>query len=115
MGIDFIRKAAKSFHKGMDQSRIDLYTPDLFTRRPDDKQRSYAASIRAGRKLIAGEKLCVRLHNGKIIAQRDMDVVAQFDSPPAELVAAVEKSYGEACGTVQEVHDIAATAEIAVC
>ena len=44
-----------------------------------------------------------------------MDIVAEFDSPPAELVEALEESYGEGCGTVQEVYEIADTVEITVC
>lgn len=115
MGLDFIRKAAKSFHKGLDQSRIDLGTPDLFTRRPDCEPRAYAATIRANRTLKPGEDLSVRFQGGKIVAQRGMDIVAEFDSPPAELVEALEESYGEACGTVREIYGIADTAEITVC
>lgn len=115
MGLDFIRKAAKSFHKGLDQSRIDLGTPDLFTRRPDCEPRGYAATIRADKNLRPGEDLSVRFDNGKIVAQRGMDIVAEFDSPPAELVEALKESFGEACGTVTEVYDIADTVEIAVC
>ena len=115
MGLDFICKATKSFHKALDQSRIDLCTPDLFTRRPGCESRSYAASVRANRQLVPGEDLCVRSHDGKIVAQRGMDIVAEFGSPPAALVEAIEASYGEACGTVREVYEIASTAEIAVC
>ena len=115
MGVDFIRRAAKSFHKGLDQSRIDLGTPDLFTRQPNCEPRAYAAAIRTNRHLSPGEDLSVRFHNGKIVAQRGMDIVAEFDAPPAELVEALKESYGEACGTVQEVYEIADTAEITVC
>ena len=115
MGLDFIRKAAKSFHKGLDQSRVDLGTPDLLTRRPHREPRAYAATIEAKRKLSPGEELCVLLHGDKIVAQRGMDIVAEFDSPPAELVEALEESFGEACGTVREVYEIADTAEITVC
>lgn len=115
MGVDFIRRAAKSFHKGLDQSRIDLGTPDLFTRKPDCEQRAYAATIRPNRKLSPGEDLSVRFHDEKIVAQRGMDVVAEFDAPPAELMEALEDSYGEACGTVQKVYEIADMAEITVC
>ena len=115
MGIDFISKAAKSFHKGLDQSRIELGTPDLFTQRPDCEPRAYAAKIRANTKLSPGEDLCVRLQDGNVVAQRGMDVVAEFDAPPSELIEALKESYGEACGTVQEVYEIADTAEISVC
>ena len=115
MGLDFVSKAAKSFHKCLDQSRIDLATPGLFTRRPDCEPRTYAAIVQANKKLSPGENLSVLFKNGKIIAQRGMDVVAEFDSPPAELVEALKESCGEACGTVTEVYDIADTAEITVC
>lgn len=115
MGVDFVRKVTKSFNKGLDQSRIDLCTPDLFTQRPDCEPRSYAANIRTNRKLAHGEELCVRLDGGRVVAQRGMDIVAEFDSPPAELVEAVKESHGEACGIVEEVYEIADTAEITVC
>ena len=46
MGLDFIRKAAKSFHKRLDQSRIDLLTPHLFTQQPSCEPRAYAATIK---------------------------------------------------------------------
>jgi hypothetical protein len=115
MGLDFIRKAAKSFHKGLDQSRIDLCTPDLFTQRPDRQPRTYAATIRPNRRLKPGEELCITLLRGKIVAQRGMEIVAEFESPPADLVEALKESWGEACGTVVEVYEIADTAEIIVC
>lgn len=115
MGIDFIRKAAKSFHKGLDRSRLELTTPDLFTRQLGCQPRAYVVTIKTNRKLISGEELSVRFRNGKIVAQRGMDVVAEFDSPPEELIEALQESYGEACGTVIEVYDIAETAEISVC
>ena len=116
MGVDFIRKTAKSFHKGLDQSRIDLCTPGLFKQSPEREPRSYAANIRANQNLAPGEELCIRLHDdGKIVAQRGMDIVAVFDAPPMELVEAVKESWSEAYGTVREVYEIADTAEITVC
>lgn len=115
MGVDFIRKTAKSFHKGLDQSRIDLGTPDLFTQRPDCEPRAYVAKIQEDRKLSPGEKLCVRLCSGRVFAQHGVDVVAEFSSPPAQLVEALEESFGEACGTVRRIYEIAQTAEVIIC
>ena len=115
MGLDFIRKAAKSFRKGLDQSRLDLGTPDLFTRKPDCEPRAYAATIQANRKLSPGDALGVRFQGDKIVAQRGMDIVAVFDAPPRQLFEALRESHGEAWGTVTEVYDIADTAEITVC
>ena len=115
MGVDFIRRAARSFHKGLDQSRIDLATPDLFTCKPNCQPRAYAATVQAKQKLRPGEELGVRFHDDKIIAQRGTDIVAEFHTPPEELIEALKASYGEACGTVTEIYDIADTAEITVC
>ena len=115
MGVDFIHKAAKSFHKGLDTSRIELATPDLFTRYPDREPRAYAAKIRRDKQVNCGEDLCVLFHGSKIIAQRGMEVVAEFTAPPPELVEALKKSHGEACGTVLEFYEVAGIAEITVC
>ena len=115
MGLDFIQKAAKSFNKGLDRSRIELGTPDLFTQRPNREPRTYAAKIRASTRITIGEDLCVRFHDGNIVAQRGLDIVAEFVAPPLELLEALEDSYGEACGTVRKVYEIADTAEISLC
>ena len=115
MGLDFIRKAGKSFRKNLDQSLVDLGTPNLFSREPNCQPRSYVAMVGAAVKLGIGEILSVRLCDGKIVAQKGMDIVAEFETPPEELLEAIRASWGEAYGTVQDVHDMANTAEITVC
>ena len=115
MGLDFIRKAAKSFHKGLDQSRIDLGTPDLFTHQPDCAPPTYAMTSRADSKLRAGQDLSVRFHDGLVVAQRGMDIVGELNDPPPELKKALQESHDEACGTVKVIYEIAETAEITVC
>src|SRR6202030_4505452 len=107
MGVDFIRRAARSFHKGLDRRRIELGTPNLFTQEPTSAPRTYAANVRNGETLAAGEKLGVRLDGERVLAMRGLDPVATFDSPPPELVKALSASHGEACGVVQQVHDMA--------
>lgn len=115
MGIDFIRRAAPSFHKGLDRRRVELATPTLFMQEPASAPRAYAANLRSGQTLTAGEKLGVRLDGKQVVALRGLDPVATFNSPPAELMVALQASHGEACGFVQEVHAIAQVAEITVC
>jgi hypothetical protein len=115
MGIDFIRRAAPSFHKGLDRRRIELGTPTLFSHQPASTPRAYAANIGDGQTLAAGEKLGVRLDGDCVKALRGLSPVATFSNPPAELVKALSDSHGEACGVVQQVHDMAKTAEINVC
>jgi hypothetical protein len=114
MGLEFIRKAAPKYRKGLDRKRIQLGTPDLFMREPEAEPRRFAATIRPGQELITGEKLGVCLDGEQVLALRGLDPVAVFNSPPAELREALAESYGDACGSVEEIHEIASVAEIAV-
>ena len=109
MGIDFIRKAAPSFRKGLDRMRIKLGTPTLFTQQPTSTLLAYAAKIRLNKTVAPGEKLGVRLDGQQV------DLVAIFNNPTSELKEALKASHGEACGVVQTVHTIARVAEITVC
>jgi hypothetical protein len=115
MGVDFIRKAARSFHKGLDRRRVELATPTLFTQQPEAAPRTYAATVRTGETLTTGEKLGVRLEGECVVALRGLDLIATINRPPADLVAALSASHGEACGIVHQMHDIAQVAEITVC
>ncbi|HEY6270451.1 MAG TPA: hypothetical protein VIX19_00480 [Terriglobales bacterium] len=115
MGIEFIRKAAPSFRKGLDRRRIELGTPKLFRQEPTCIPRAYAANIGSGQTVATGEKLGVRFDGEQVVALRGLDPVATFSSPPTELKDALRASHGEACGLVKEVHEIAQMVEIAVC
>ncbi len=115
MGLDYAEKRAKSYRKGLDNSRIELGTPDLFTQQPDCAPRAYAASVRKGHTLSPGDKLGVRLEGEQVVVLRGLDHVATFTNPTAELKSALVASHGEACGIVQDSHAISRTAEITVC
>lgn len=115
MGLDYAEKRAKSYRKGLDNSRVELGTPDLFTQQPNCMPRVYAAIVRKGETLLPGDKVCVRLDGEQVIALRGLDHVATFTHPTPELKVALIDSHGEGCGTVQESHVIACTAEITVC
>jgi hypothetical protein len=115
MGIDFIRRAAPSYRKGLDRRRIELGTPDLFTRRVEGTPRAYAAAVQNGEQLSPGDKLCVCLKGEQVIALRGLSTVALVKNPPPDLMSALVKSFGEACGVVQIVHEMASMAEITIC
>jgi hypothetical protein len=85
MGIDFIRKAAPSFRKGLDRRRIELATPNLFTQEPTSAPRACAAQLRGDKPLAVGEKLGVRLDGQNVLATRGLELVAVFKSPTADL------------------------------
>jgi hypothetical protein len=115
MGIDFIRKCAPAFRKGLDRRRVELGTPDLFSRKLERKPRAYAASVQSGERLAEGDKLSVCLKGNQVLALRGLSPVAQIRNPPTELVMGLQASFGEACGEVQSVHEMACIAEITLC
>lgn len=115
MGMDFIRKAAPSFRKGLDRMRIALATPTLFTQQPASTPCAYAASLNGGFTPTVGDKLGIRLDGERVLILRGLDLVGSFRTPTTELLEALRASHGEACGLVQQVHDIACIAEITVC
>ena len=115
MGLDFINKTKKAFHKGLDQARVDLCTPDLFMLNPNQQPRAYAATVRPNTELVVGEHLCVRARGDTVLALRGIDVVAEFCDLPTQTAQAINDSHYEAHGTVQAVYDPAATAEITIC
>jgi hypothetical protein len=114
MGIEFIRKAAPAYRKGLDRRRVELSTPTLFTRQPDCAPRAFAARVHKGKTLTPGEKLGICLDGEQVTVLRGLDPVAVFTNPPAELKVALSDAHGEACGQVKEFHDIAGMAEISV-
>lgn len=115
MGMDFIRKAAPAFRKGLDRMRIKLATPTLFTQQPESKPRSYAAILQGDRTAACGEKLGIRLEGQQVHAMRGLDLVATFNSPTPELRKALQSSHGEACGVVQTTHAVAGVVEVTIC
>ena len=115
MGVDFIRRTARSFHKGLDKRRIELASPSLFTHSIRAKPRTYSAQMCIGQKIDAGEKLGVRLEEQLVVAMRGLDLVATISSPVPELLEALVDGHGEASCVVQEVHEMARIVEIWLC
>lgn len=116
MGVDFMRKAAPSYRKGLDQRRIELATPTLFTQQPISASRVYAARLRAGETLDYGDQVCVRLNDlRQVLVLRGISVIGMFSNPPTDLVDALVRSHDEGCGIVEAFHGVASIAEIRVC
>jgi hypothetical protein len=115
MGLDFIKKAARTFNKGLDKARITLGTPGLFRLQPGCVPQAYAVQLRADKALQSGEKVGVRLDGQNVLALRGFELVGIFKNPTPEVKAALIESHGEACGIVQTVHAIAGVAEVTLC
>ena len=115
MGLDFIKKAARNFNKGVDRARIALGTPGLFRLEPGCVPQAYAVQLRGDKALQTGEKVGVRLDGQNVLAVRGFELVGVFKNPTPEVKAALSESHGEACGVLQTIHAIAGVAEITLC
>ncbi len=114
MGEEFVRKATPSYRKGLDRYRLELGTPNLFTRQPDSAPRVFAAKLRDGQRVAPDEKLGICLEGEQVTVWRGLDPVATLMNPPLELKDAISESHGEACGQVKGIHDFAGIPEIAI-
>ncbi len=115
MGGDLVKKAAPSFRKALDRGRIELGTPGLFTQEPAAQARSYAAHLADGKTTTKGEELGVHLHEEHVLVLRGLEAIGEIEAPPADLLTALQISFGDACARVVEVHDLAHVAEVVVC
>jgi hypothetical protein len=115
MGIDFVRKAAPSFSKGIDKSRIQLATPGLFTQQPGCVPRAYAAHLLPSEAPSIGDEVGVRLRGKDVLIFRGLVEVGEITSPPNQLLEELHRSFGEACAVVQDWIEIAGIAEVTLC
>jgi hypothetical protein len=115
MGLDFIKKAAPTFHKALDRRAVALRTPTLFNRDIPSVARRASAEIFGGSKLANGEKIILRILDSMLIAQRDNVVVAKFPAPPPDFLKQIQAGAGIEKGVVVAVHDLSQTVEIGFC
>jgi hypothetical protein len=115
MGIEFIRKAAKSFRRRWDEGRRELGTSDLFTQEPRQCPRTLPFDLGSSFDVHIGEMVTVEAEGNALVARLRLVPIARADNPPTEVLRAVQESCGIAQGTVQQVHDLARVAEISLC
>lgn len=114
MGAEFLARTRKTIVKHIDAKRAALATPDLLTNTPKDQPRCSIASVAPGANVKDGEVLIVEARNGALSARRGNSIVANFDNPGSDLVAAISKSGGVANGVVQRVHRLSKKVEVSL-
>ena len=113
MGIDFINKTKKTFQKTLDKSLVELGTPDLFTRYPDESPRRYLLTVGEGYQIRKDQHLLICLwEDGKVLALVGLEVVGEFAEPPGELIEALKDR--SACGKVEVVYQELDMAEVEI-
>ncbi len=115
MGADFIERAARTFRRTWDSERVRLATPTLFTRNPETAPRTIAGTLLGDARASTGEHVTIDLDGKQLVARRGLVLIAAFPDPPADVLRAMEGSFGVATGQIEEVHPISGVVEVSLC
>lgn len=115
MGTDFLNRMKKSFHRALDRGEIALRTPTLLMPKIGGVSRTARALIRKNAKVAQGERLFLRLIEGRMVGQRDAEIILDFEDPPTECIDHLNKSGGIELGEVTVVHPISEAVEVVFC
>jgi hypothetical protein len=115
MGSEWERKRAEGYKKRLDKRLVELGTPNLFTQQPERAPRVAAADIVDGASVSPTQDIVIQKIGDRLAVMCGLEEVGQLSNPHAEIVSAVEKSFGMARGVVQVFHEDASIAEISIC
>ncbi len=114
MGLDFIRRSAKTFTKSWDRNRTELAQPTLFTRYPECRSRSLIADIADGAGVSQGSPILVCARGAELVLITGTTQVGAVPHPPSDLLSAVEQAGGNALGRVTRINPISRTADVEI-
>jgi len=114
MGLDFIRRAAKTFTKTWNRGASELASTTLFTRFPERRTRSVIASIHEGANISNGAPLIVYAEATRLVLVREIYRVGFVDAPPADLFKAIQESGGCANAQIARIHPLSGTADVEI-
>lgn len=114
MGLDFLRRTAKSSSKAWDRGKSDLSIPSLFAEQPEGQSRTVLADYDDGVQLSNGEALTLHLQDQTMLVVRENMRVGWVPNPPPDLVAKVSDAGGCALGQVHTVNQLSRTADVEI-
>src|ERR1700741_667489 len=106
MGLDFIRRVARSFKKSWTGGATALSQPTLFTKYPECRSRSVVASIDDGASLEIGGAYAVHVDGRSLCLVKETAKVATAHTPPPDLFSAIKDSGGCALGRVSKINPL---------
>ncbi len=113
MGTDFLNRFKKTFHRALDRSEVALRTPTLFSSNISTMTRTVRGSICKSAAVRQGERFLLRVVDGKVIGQRENDVIIELNNPPAEYLDQLTKCGGVAFAEIKTVLPISEAVEVA--
>ena len=114
MGAEELTKRRQSHDKYIDRQRVELATPDLFTRMPENQPRSCVSTIIGDAAVSVGESLVIEAAGDSLLARRGNSIVLTISDPPADVLSAVRSGAGVASGTVQHVYKLSRSVQVTI-
>ena len=114
MGLDFSRRAARTFTKGWNKGAEELSRPNLFTRYPECRTRTVVANLVNGATLTPESKIMVMCDSTRLLVLQDLTPVACVDSPPPDLFRAISQDAGYAAGSIVRINPLSGTVDVAI-
>ncbi len=115
MGSEFLKKTRKTNTKSLDRGRIELSTPDLFSRKPTDQPRSVVAKLERGADLKCGQQVIIEPSGAALNAVVGHKTIATVQRAPPDVVSEIKGSCGVAKGEVSKVNKLSNTVELTLC
>lgn len=112
MGVDFLNRMKKTFHRTLDQRLVTLRTPTMLDADVACIHRSARGNIKNSASLSEGERLMIRESGGKFVALRGNETVIEFQNPPADFADRIQRGGGIGMGQVTVINPISQTAEV---
>jgi len=114
MGLDFIRRAARTFTKTWSRGATKLAQPTLFTRYPECRSRSVVAALEENVTVEVGAPLAVHVEGTALALVRETTRVGVVAMPPPDLFTAIQGAGGCALGRVSQINSLSGTANVEI-
>jgi hypothetical protein len=114
MGLDFLRRTAKSSRKAWDHGKQELSNPTLFSGQPQCQTRTVLADADNGANPCAGEPVTLHMNEQDILVVRENTRIGRVSSPPSDLVAAMRNAGGCALGHIRQVNRLSGTVDVEI-
>lgn len=114
MGLDFIRRTARSSTKAWDRGRSELADPTLFTRHPECSIRTVVAQLDNGIVMEPGSNVTMCLRGERLLVVRETTQIGTIERPPADLVRAIRDMGNQALGSCRQFNQLSGTADVEV-
>lgn len=114
MGLDFIRRAARTFTKSWSRSATELAQPTLFTRYPECRSRSIVVALESNVNVDIGALLAVHVDGTSLTIVKETTSVGVVAAPPHDLFTAIQGAGGCALGRVSQLNPLSGTANVEI-